>query len=105
MTPVSVSGTCSLAEACSVLLEAVPGAEVGGAGPLFEVRGPAAAPGVGLEAPDSPCSGARSLFIRVVTRTAFCKGVRMHGLAHFSSDTLDTFVFLERRRGIPSTWL
>ena len=88
-----------------MLVEAVPGVEMGGAGPLLEARGPATAPGVGLEAPDSPCSGARSLFMRVVTRTAFCKGVRMHRLAHYSSDTLDTFVFLERGRGIPSTWL
>lgn len=41
----------------------------GGAAVPLGVLGSAAAP---AGAPDSPCSDARSLFMRVVTRTAFC---------------------------------
>lgn len=47
------------------------GVAAGGWGVLLGVTGPAEVPVAGLEAPESLWSGARSLFISVVTRTAF----------------------------------
>lgn len=68
-------GTWRVSEA-SVLAGVPSEPSAGGTGVLLGVTGPAVAPGTGLEAPESLCSGARSLFIIVVTRTAFCGRAR-----------------------------
>lgn len=69
------SGTWRVTEA-SVLTGVPSGASAEGTGVLLEVTGHVEPPGTGLEVPESLCSGARSLFIIVVTRTAFCGRAR-----------------------------